>query len=267
MSQRIVAILKGLISCLIGNRICILMYHNISSDPTDQLAVSRYKFIEQMDWLKHHEYCILTLSQALKDIQTGKIRRKSIVLSFDDGYSDFLEIVVPVLKNHAFPATLFVLAEEAGNISHWKSSGLQEPLLSWEEIRKISDMGHEIGSHGIYHRDLSILCLKDIEIEVTNSKEIIENKIEKPVNTFSYPFGKHNIMVEEAVKSAGYNCAVRVGSILANGPETNPFRLQRIKMEQIDTLRDFVKKIKKHSKLFQVLLYYFKEKFLLPVVK
>lgn len=261
MCQRIVTFLKSLPGIISGNRLCILMYHNISNNPIDQLAVSENRFIEQMDWLKQHEYIILTLSQAINDIQNGKIRRKSIVLSFDDGYSDFLEIAVPILRKNSFAATLFVLAGEGGKVSYWKSSGIQEPLLSWDEIRRISEMGHEIGSHGLNHVDLTSLSHKDLNDEIFKSKKIIENKVNRPINAFCYPFGKHDMYVENMVCNAGYACAVRVGSSLANGPETNPYRLQRIKMEQRDSLSEFIKKVTKHKKLLGIVIQYIANKF------
>lgn len=261
MGENTIAKLRILVNCLTDYRTRILMYHNISNDSLDPWAVSQQKFAAQMDWLKKHGYSVLSLSQALMDFHSGKVRRKSIVLTFDDGYSDFLENAVPILRNHAFPAALFIVAGETGGVSHWRSLELQRPLLSWDEIREIAKMGHEIGSHGLHHRDLTSLCFKDLEMEINISKELIENSMGVPVNAFSYPWGKSDARVENAVQEAGYDCAVTVGSTLANGPETNRFRLQRKTMERADSLAEFVQKVGGHGELFRALQHRIKEKF------
>lgn len=260
MGKNAISKLKILVDCLTDYRTQILMYHNISNDSLDPWAVSLQQFAAQMDWLKRHKYSILSLSQALMDFHSGNVRRKSIVLTFDDGYADFLENAVPILRNHAFPATVFIVAGKVGGVSDWRSPELQKSLLNWKEIREIARMGYEIGSHGLYHRDLTSLCFKDLKMEINISKELIENSIGVPANAFSYPWGKRDARVENAVQEAGYDCAVMVGSTLANGPETNRFHLQRKTMERAGSLAEFTQKVGGHDELFRVLQHRIKEK-------
>ena len=243
--------LNILLDYLTDYRIRILMYHNISNDSQDPWAVSPQKFAAQMDWLKNHGYNILSLSQALTVFHSGNIRRKSIVLTFDDGYVDFLENAVPVLRNHTFPATLFIVAAETGSVNYWRSPELQRPLLSWKQIREIAEMGYEIGSHGLHHRDLTRLTYNDLKTEITGSKDLIENCLGVTVTAFSYPWGKHDVRIENAIQDAGYDCAVTVGSTLDNGPETNRFHLHRRTMERKDSLATFARKVGGHDVLYR----------------
>ena len=243
MKRDVIAKLKILMDCFTGYRTQILMYHNISDDLQDPWSVSQEEFAAQMDWLKKRGYSVLSLSQVLADFLAGKVRRKSIVLTFDDGYSDFLKNAVPVLKMYAFPAVLFVIAGETGGVSHWRMPGLQRPLLNWEEIREVVKLGHEIGSHGLHHRDLTSISPEDLKTEITVSKRLIENNIGTLVYAFSYPWGKYNARVKNTIQEAGYCCAVKVGSKLGNGPETNRFHLQRLTMCRSDSLADFARKV------------------------
>lgn len=261
MSISPIKVLKGISSYFTGNRLCILMYHDISDDLKDQWAVTQNQFIDQMRWLKENNYDILSLGQALEKLQSGRISERSVVLSFDDGYKDFLEIIVPVLRNFEFNATLFILANEAGGISHWKSAGLEKPVLSWEEITRIVEMGFEIGSHGLTHRNLMYLQSDEMNKEIKDSKSIIEDKIKKPVIAFAYPFGKYEYRTEKVVRKAGYRCAVGVGSTMANGPETNLFRLQRVAIEQNDSLSNFIGKLTRHRYFSKNLRNFINERF------
>lgn len=240
--------LRILVDYLTGYRTRILMYHNISDDSLDPCAVSPQKFAAQMNWLKTHRYIVQSLSQTLMDFQNRKVRRKSVVLTFDDGFSDFLENAVPIMSKYQYSATLFIVAGEVGGVSRWRSPELQKPLLTWEEIREIAKMGYEISSHGLHHRDLTTLRDKDLETEVSTSKELIEDRIGVPVNAFSYPWGAHSVREIENVKKAGYDCAVAVGSCWENGTETDRFQLERKTMRRADSIDEFAREVSGHER-------------------
>lgn len=223
------------------HRTQILMYHNISDDVLDPWAVSPQVFAAEMDWLAKHEYSVLSLQQALVDLHSGGVRKKVIVLTFDDGFVDFLENALPILSKYQFPATLFIVANEVGGTSRWRSPELQRPLLGWEDIQHIAKIGYEIGSHGMYHRDLTALSSEDLEEEINHSKKLIEDYIGASVNSFSYPWGAHNVREINAVRKAGYNCAVTISGKWENDPETDRYRLQRKTMSKADSMDDFAR--------------------------
>jgi len=72
-----------------------------------------------------------------------------------------------------------------------------------EDIRRISEQ-HEIGSHGMTHRDLTRLTSEELIYECRRSKEILERIIEKPVYSFAYPYGLLNECVKKVVMNCGY---------------------------------------------------------------
>lgn len=230
----------------------ILMYHSIADDNSDPWALSPCMFAAQMDWLAEHGYTVLSLSQLLSNFDHGKSHKKSVALTFDDGFVDFLENAVPVLSKYQYPATLFVVAGEVGGISRWRSPELQRPLLSWDGIREIAKMGYEIGSHGLHHRDLTTLCSKDLETEIIISKKLIEDCIEAPVNSFSYPWGLYGVREETAAQKAGYVCAVAVDRNCENGSGTDYFHLQRKTMCRTDSLADFARKVGRGGQFYAV---------------
>jgi peptidoglycan/xylan/chitin deacetylase (PgdA/CDA1 family) len=62
-----------------------------------------------------------------------------------------------------------------------------------------------IGSHGYYHNDLSQISIGDAAEELTYSKQYLENLIQKPVNSFAFPYGAYTPQVIEEAKKIGYN--------------------------------------------------------------
>jgi len=63
-------------------------------------------------------------------------------------------------------------------------------VASWEQIIEMSNNPNvTIGSHTVNHLGLNYLSPKEIEYEVAKSKEILESKIKRKVEHFSYPFG------------------------------------------------------------------------------
>lgn len=245
---------------LTGHHTRILMYHNISDDALDPWAVLPQMFVAQMDWLAKHRYPVLSLSQVLNDFDRGRANRKSIVLTFDDGYVDFLENAVPILKNHAFSAILFVVAGETGGVSYWRPPELRRPLLDWQALQEVVKLGHEVGSHGLYHRDLTQLTLKELETEVYISRQVIEQRLGVKVDAFAYPWGLYTPQVVDVVRKAGYRSAAIVSSGWENGPETDRFRLERKTMCRADSLADFERKVGGHDELYRALRHFIKEK-------
>jgi len=61
-----------------------------------------------------------------------------------------------------------------------------------------------IGSHAYYHNDLAQIPATDATGEMVRSKQYLENIIQKPVDSFAFPYGTYTREVVEAAKGAGY---------------------------------------------------------------
>ena len=70
----------------------------------------RDTFEAQMSYLAT-SYVVLGFSQAIERLQSGNLPKKSVVVTFDDGYRDNYEYALPILKKYAIPATFFVVTD------------------------------------------------------------------------------------------------------------------------------------------------------------
>ena len=87
----------------------ILLYHRVSQLPTDPqlLCVTPGHFAEHLEILRK-EYNPVGLRELSQAYQQEKLRRRAVVVTFDDGYYDNLINAKPLLERYSTPATLFV---------------------------------------------------------------------------------------------------------------------------------------------------------------
>lgn len=100
-------------------------------------------------------------------------------------YSDLLP-VLRSMKPEDRNAILKDLILQTGN----SMTRVSHRSMSWEEVKKMSaSRSAVIGAHTLNHPSLAALNLMEQKEEVGQSKSILEEKIGKPVEHFSYPFG------------------------------------------------------------------------------
>lgn len=84
----------------------ILMYHRISED-SKNVGLTEKKFRKQIKIIKKY-FAPMTLQDLLSDYEKGCVPHNAVVVTFDDGYSDFEKVAFPILKKEGVPATLFI---------------------------------------------------------------------------------------------------------------------------------------------------------------
>ncbi len=104
--------------------------------------------------------------------------------------------------------------------------------LTWAEIYKMEESGLvSFGAHTLHHPILSYLSdPEEVKREVHECKEVLEQKLNHPVNTFAYPIGKFEHFGEQglqAVKEAGYKWALTTIEA-TNTPKSDPYLLNRL---------------------------------------
>lgn len=174
-----------------GTRVPILMYHSISenlfgkSHPYYHINTSANIFLQQMRCLRQAGYRSIDLCELMDGFENNVDLTKTVVITFDDGYQDFLTDAMPVLKQCGFTATVFLAT---GRIQQTSMRLEGVDYLTWREVRELHEEGVRFGSHTVTHPDLRCLGPEQIEYELGYSKEVIEQKLGVAVNSFAYPF-------------------------------------------------------------------------------
>lgn len=94
------------------NHLLILAYHGVSVDDehlwNPDLYVAPDYFRSRMQALKDYGCHVLPLAEALQRLERGTLPTCSVVLTFDDGASDFYSRALPILREFDWPATVYL---------------------------------------------------------------------------------------------------------------------------------------------------------------
>ncbi|AXG82766.1 polysaccharide deacetylase family protein [Streptomyces paludis] len=220
------------------------MYHSVAdvTGPADdpyQVTVTPARLERQLSWLRHRGLRGVSMDELLRARAAGRGARL-VALTFDDGYADFVERAVPLLRRHGCTATLFVLPGRLGGTNEWDPLGPRKPLLTEDGIRAAADAGMEIGSHGLRHTDLTTANNEDLARDTAHSRELLRSITGREVAGYCYPYGTVDARAVEAVRAAGYGYACAISP----GPLTGVLALPRIHVGQSDTgARLFLKQL------------------------
>jgi len=247
-------------------KIKILMLHRVV---TDEKTAEKYwfclhvkKFRKILELLDQWGYVPITMEDYrlyCKDEIT--LPKRPVILSFDDGYADTYENAFPLLGEYGMKAVVFALGDRTIQYNLWDKelSGANAPLLSDHQILEMSDAGIEIGAHSMTHVKLTQLDKDALWYEISQSRVLLEILLNKPVRTFSYPYGLVNEMVKKFVRYAGYTHACGVWSGPAMFGEDN-FELRRIPVVNSTNELELIVKLSSPYQYFRWLVWKAKEK-------
>jgi peptidoglycan/xylan/chitin deacetylase (PgdA/CDA1 family) len=244
------------LSGMIPNRettIPILMYHGIGCDqsgihPYYRTVTSPAMFALQLKHLFDDGYTSCTLEQAVHQLQSNTATKKSVVITFDDGYRDFYCDAFPVLSQYGFTATMFLPTAYIGKTS---ISFNGRECLTWAQILELSHHGIRFGSHTVTHPQLRDLSFSAIHSELTDSKKTIEDQLGLPVESFAYPFAFPQADIDfknklrDSLHAIGYQNGVSTAVGRAR-KRSEPLFLERLPINSGDDLQLFDAKLHGH---------------------
>ena len=207
----------------------VLYYHSINSTVSNEVILSPDTLRQQLQYVKDSGYTTITMSQFNDYIKgKGKLPKKSILITFDDGYMDNYANAYPILKELNMTATIFVI-----------SSGIDDGYyLSSAQIKEMSDYGIDIESHTVNHVHLNTLSYQAQVDELTKSKTKLESITGKPVTAIAYPFGDYTADTKKATKESGYSLGFTTDTGFDN-KQSDSFTLKRLYISSAFTFDKF----------------------------
>lgn len=177
----------------------VLMYHAVGTgneiDWPKSLIMSEALFESHISYLKDNGYTIVSVEQLAHRLEKGQSVDKYVALSFDDGYKNNHDVVLPLLKKYDAKASFFVINKEIG----------QPLFMDDDDIKDMLAAGMEIGSHTYSHNPLAKIDTKYLVWEFDTSRYWLKKKFDGYiVRTLAYPNGSYNETVIAAAQKYGF---------------------------------------------------------------
>ncbi len=185
----------------------VLMYHYVGTLPEDpdpyriELTVSAQRFREHIEYLVSQGYSSVSLYEVNEALLNGTpLPPKPIVLTFDDGYLDHYTNVFPILRQHSFTGTFFI-------ITGYADQGLPQ-YLSWPQIQEMARQGMSIEPHTKSHIDLRQRPREQLIYEIVGSIESIQAHTGQRGTVFAYPGGRYDQQTLSVIRETPVQLAV-----------------------------------------------------------
>ena len=219
----------------------VLMYHKVNDLWPNPITVPTAVFAGQMNLLRDLGYTPVSLD-AVRDhyLLGAPLPVGAVLITFDDGYRDNLENALPILREHGYPAVVFVpigYLDDSRPLPHeepFRRLGVTNETLSWDDLGELEAGGVRIESHGIGHRQLVELEPGQALREIALSKLRLEERLGREVEAYAYVKGSPvDFRAEHAslVQQAGYKLAFSAVSG-PNGPHSDRYQLRRYNIER-----------------------------------
>ncbi|KUJ86420.1 MAG: hypothetical protein XD36_3154 [Halomonas sp. 54_146] len=142
------------------NDYVVISYHDVvDSSVTPDLdiysqTITRSRLVEHFNLIALGGYQPVSLQQIIDAKAGGKpLPEKAVLLTFDDGYRSFYDIVFPLLKLYNFPAVQAVVGSwlnvpAGGQVPYGSITLPRERFMTWEQVKILDESPLvEIASH------------------------------------------------------------------------------------------------------------------------
>lgn len=165
--------------------------------------------------------------------------------SFDDGYKNVLTNAARILNEYDIPSIMFVNPESINSSFEYSYKFCKDTLhqykaiefCTWEDLKNAESLKVDIGSHSYSHKKLSHISKnpQNLKFQIHNSKKTLEEKLEKPVKYFAWPYGREGDIDEDSlseIKNAGYlMCFSAIRGTISDENQHDLFYLPRHQLE------------------------------------
>lgn len=166
--------------------VTVLIYHRVGAGTNGEVDLDVAEFDDQMAELAASER-VMTLSDAVELLSTDAAPELDpVVVTFDDGTPDVVDVAVPVLEAHQVPVTLYLATGFVdSDRGFWQP---EDTPISWQGLRDAVATGLvDIGSHTHTHALLDRVDADTIADELDRSIDLIGTELGVTARHFAYP--------------------------------------------------------------------------------
>ncbi len=227
----------------------VLMYHKVSTDKTDYLTVSSSQLESHLQHIQDIGYQYITCQQLLDFYDKKKpLPPNPILLTFDDGYLNNLELAYPIIKKFNAQATIFIPSNFVEKTNGWDNG--DDPIMSVMQLKNLDPSVFERALHSHKHENYQKMSLQDIEKDIALNIAFFEKNNLPFTPVLAYPFGgrpsgKAFQTLVQVFKNKNIKAAFRIGNGVNPFTTNDLYQLKRIDIRGSESFDIFKKKLAK----------------------
>jgi len=201
----------------------VLMYHHVSDHKGALVTMTPENFESQIAYLANNGYKTLSLDEFLA-FKKGELalQKKSVLVTFDDGWIDNYLVAFPILKKYAVKATVFVVTDWVERASQDKRTSndiyiprhgeckrlaYEEPastVMNWDDLKEMIGSGLiSIDSHSNSH-DNDSLGMDEWRDDLAASRYLLNERLGVEPKHLCWPRGKYANELMLLAQSLGF---------------------------------------------------------------
>ena len=183
----------------------VIQYQNVSATPhLNKLWISVGAFQEQTQHYVESDFRFLSIDEALDFMERKKTVTdgRPISLTFDNGYQDFQENILPILSKHQWPATLLINPSRVGKSAEMETTKVE--YLSWNRLREMTKNNITIGAYEDDHWNINKISQEAVRDHIISYKKMLEDELGVEIRHFGVKEGVPSRSIRDLLVSEGY---------------------------------------------------------------
>ncbi len=183
----------------------ILQYHHVSDDTPPSTSISAEAFITHLELITELGFDVKPLDYVIERIRSNTpFEKKTLSITFDDGYASIYDAAYPQLKQRAWPFTVFI-SPQATDKKHGDT-------MTWEQLKEMEEHGASIANHSYQHLHLLERLENETDIQwqqrigddIKMAQARLEEQLGPRLGLFAYPYGEFDEALKVILKEEGY---------------------------------------------------------------
>jgi peptidoglycan/xylan/chitin deacetylase (PgdA/CDA1 family) len=188
----------------------VLCYHAFLEKKRDNFCFTLDELNSHITQLRKEGFMFVSVDDIISGRAAGT---KNVLITVDDGNKSVYEAHKKVFKPNGIRPLLGIYPNIIGKKNY---------ALTWEQLIELAGDGCDIAAHGYYHLKINQRLFDDhpayFRKEIYGSKKVLEEKLNRKVSIFVYPFGLRTEVATRALKEAGYRYAFTIDRGKINMP-------------------------------------------------
>lgn len=241
-------------------KIPVFTFHRLVPDDVKKKFFPYYEWVgsikifeEMIKYLYYNGYKTIN-TKDFYNWYIGKVqfKKKTVIITIDDGFYEDYYLVYPIIKKYNFKVISFIIGnrikEKTLPYNKYKDSYLGMDVIN--KVRKeypyFEFQSHSYNMHFIYRKNnTNLVCRINSMSSEEIENDILQNK-KFGFTSMSYPYGCFNENVKKILEKNGYLITFRFGPSNYATRKVDRFAIPRIKLNgyaNVDTLKKWLKKI------------------------